>query len=307
MMQITIIGFGNQAKSWALNLKDSNFKVTVALRKNSSSIKRATDLGFSIQYLEEKLQGDYFCLLTPDHTHQDFFNSFKSSLPENAKIIYAHGYSVLTHKLEERYPNFTHLLLAPKSIGSELRAQFVSGGDLGGVYSVEHSSAPEMDTKHILEISKGLGLNLGPYKATFEHETRADLFSEQGILCSMIPYMASEMYDQLIAKGIEPELAYFECWYELKLIVKTMVDIGPQKFFDLISPNALIGSEKGFQKLITPDLKEKLRDLYTDIENNQFDTEIKNTNLEVLRKTISSRWANSGLMKAHQLVQKESK
>lgn len=307
MMQITIIGFGNQAKSWAQNLRDSSLAVSIALRPQSQHFALSQNMGFPTQELGQKLSGDFFCLLTPDHTHASFLKDFGHTLPENAKIIYAHGYSVTTHKLHESYPLFTHLLLAPKTIGSELRAQFLIKGELGGVYSVEYSGSPQEDEKNLLFLAKAMGLNLGPFPTSFKMETRADLLSEQGILCSMIPYLASEMFDLLTSKGVEPELAYFECWHELKLIVKTMVDIGPEKFFDLISPNALIGSEKGYKKLITPQLTQKIEELYQDIESKVFDEEIQKTDIDLLRSKIATRWSTTGLMKAHQKIHQGKK
>ena len=151
-------------------------------------------------------------------------------------------------------------------------------------------------------MAKDLGVNIGLFKTTFLHETQADLYSEQGLLCSLIPYTAGEMFQHLVESGIEPELAYLEVWHEMKLIAIAMVDKGPEGFFDLISPNALVGSEKGFQKLITPEFKSNLRSLLTDIQSNKFNQELENTNVEELRKTIRSRWSDSSLMKTFNIM-----
>jgi len=154
--------------------------------------------------------------------------------------------------------------------------------------------------------SKALGINLGPYKTSIKNETEADLYSEQGLLCSLIPYAASEMFRDLTDKGIEPELAYFECWHELKLIVNAMVDVGPKAFFDLISPNALIGSEKGYHKLFTKEFQANLKSLLTDIQNQSFDKEIDDTNVENLRSKIMLRWEKSPLQKTFEKIQQEN-
>jgi len=104
---------------------------------------------------------------------------------------------------------------------------------------------------------------------------------------------------------MEPELAYFECWHELKLIVNAMVDIGPQDFFDLISPNALIGAEKGFKRLFTPEFHKNLKSLLTEIQSGTFDKELDQTDVEETRKIIRERWQQSALMKTFRTINQD--
>jgi ketol-acid reductoisomerase len=310
MMQLTIIGFGNQAKSWALNLKDSGFPVRVALRPNSSSVASAKKLGFDVVEIgsEEFYMGKAFALLTPDHIHHEFFKEYGNQFNAGSIILYAHGFSILEHKFEQHYPTLQHVLYAPKSIGSELRRQYEIKGKLGAVYSLEHFNGPtEEFQKWLFQLAHAMGINMGPFKTSIEHETTADLYSEQGLLCSLIPYAAGEMFQHLVDKGIEPELAYFECWHELKLIINAMVDKGPEGFFDLISPNALIGSEKGYQKLFTNHFKQSLSSLLTDIRNGTFNQEISNTNVDDTRKIIRERWQKSSLQKTFLEINQEQK
>lgn len=114
------------------------------------------------------------------------------------------------------------------------------------------------------------------------------------------------MFRHLVESGIEPELAYFECWHELKLVVNAMVDKGPEGFYDLISPNALVGSEKGYQRLMTPAFESNLKSLLTDIQSQKFDQELDEANVEELRKSIRSRWSETPLMKTfNQINSKE--
>lgn len=306
MMRLTIIGFGNQAKSWALNLRDSGFPVRIALRPDSSSYENAVRMGFNVVEIgsEDFYNDTAFALLTPDLSHNEFLVSQANLLQEGSLILYAHGYSLIKHEFQQRYPQLQHILFAPKSIGSELRKQYELKGKLGAVYSLEHFKGPSQETEAwILELSKALGINIGPFKTTFINETQADLYSEQGLLCSLIPYAAGEMFQHLTEKGIEPELAYFECWHELKLIVNAMVEKGPEAFFDLISPNALIGSEKGYQKLFSQEFHNNLRSLLTEIQDGTFDKELDNTDVEETRKTIRERWQKSRLQKTFDKLQ----
>lgn len=309
MMRLTIIGFGNQALAWAQNLKDSGFPVQVALRSTSPSIPKARSLGVEVVEIgsEEFYQGGAFALLTPDHTHHSFLQEHASSFRPGSLILYAHGFSLLEKELQNLYQNLVHVLFAPKSIGSELRRQYELKGKLGAVYSLEHVRDRKGEVEGWLKsLAQALGINLGPYPTTFLRETQADLYSEQGLLCSLIPYTASEMFTHLVESGVEPELAYFECWHELKLIVNAMVDKGPQGFFDLISPNALIGSEKGFEKLITPDFKAHLQSLYQDIRQGSFNEEIRNSDVVAIRMKINQRWEQAPLNTAFKMINKET-
>ncbi len=308
MMQLTIVGFGNQAKAWAENLRDSHFPHQVALLPGSASFEKAHQLKIktlevgTVQFYDQEA----YALLTPDHTHSTFLATHAPKMKPGTVIIYAHGHSLLKNAFQLKYPHLSHILFAPKSIGSELRRQYQLQGKLGAVYSLEHLKGDQTQLKNwLMNLSRSLGINLGPYLTTFKHETEADLFSEQGLLCSLIPYTASLMFDELIENGIEPELAYFECWHELKLIVNAMVDKGPQGFYDLISPNALIGSEKGYQKLLTHDFKLRMTQLLKDIKTGAFEDELDRTQVQQLRTTINQRWENSSLMKTFNSIHQD--
>jgi ketol-acid reductoisomerase len=297
MMRLTIIGFGNQAMAWSQNLRDSGFPFRVALLPDSHSFVKTKNFGIETVIIGSKefYEDKAFVLLIPDHAHESFMNQYAASFTPGSLVIYNHGFSITKNKFNESFPKLNHLLFAVKAIGSEIRTQFLAKGKLGAVYSMEYASDKEEVFSWLQSMSKALGINIGLFKTTFKHETQADLFSEQGLLCSLIPYTADLMFRELVAQGIEPELAYLECWHELKLIVNAMVDKGPAGFYDLISPNALIGSEKGYNKLITPEFKSNLNNLLKDIQNNQFDQELDKANLKELRETITNRWKASPL------------
>lgn len=310
MMQLTIIGFGNQAKAWSQNLKDSAFPITVALKPQSPSISSAVKMGFGVTEIgtQDFYNGQVFALLTPDQSHHEFMESHGPRFKEGSVILYAHGYSLLKHGFHKKFPHLQHVLYAPKSIGTELRKQYELKGKLGAVYSLEHfKGSSEVFEKWLLKLALSMGINMGPFKTTFKNETEADLYSEQGLLCSLVPYAAGEMFAHLVETGIEPELAYFECWHELKLIVNAMVDKGPEGFFDLISPNALIGAEKGYHRLFTPDFHKNLRSLLTEIQSGKFNQEIDKTDVEETRRIIRERWQKSPLMKTFHQINQDTK
>jgi ketol-acid reductoisomerase len=310
MMQLTIIGLGNQAKSWALNLKDSGFPFRVALRPHSKSIQSAKALGLEVVEIgsEEFYTADFYALLTPDSSHQEFLSEHGPGFKQGDHFLYAHGFSVVTYEFEKKYPHLNHILFAPKSIGTELRNQYLIKGHLGAVYSLEHSSdtPPELEV-WVKNLATALGITMGPYKTTFKKETEADLFSEQGLLCSLIPYTAEKMFQHLIENGVEKELAYFECWHELKLIVNAMVEKGPLEFFELISPNALVGAHKGHQRLMKPEMIQNLKSLMTEIQDGTFNAELEASHVEEIRGKIRHFWKNSDLQKTHEMLKREQK
>lgn len=310
MMRLTIIGFGNQAKAWSQNLKDSGFPIRVGLKPNSPSIELAQELGLDVVEIgsQEFYTDQAYALLTPDQSHHAFMQEHGTLFKKGTAILYAHGFSLVKSEFHKNYPHLQHVLYAPKSIGSELRRQFEIKGKLGAVYSLEHfQGEAEAFEKWLLSLAIAMGINMGPFKATFKSETQADLYSEQGLLCSLIPYAAGEMFQHLVETGIEPELAYFECWHELKLIVNAMVDKGPEGFFDLISPNALVGAEKGYQKLFTPEFHHNLRSLLTDIQSGLFNQELDRSDVEETRRIIRERWKQSALMKTFRDINQDKK
>ena len=300
MMQLTIIGFGNQARSWALNLRDSGFPVRVALRTGSRSHAEvirenlnAVEIGSDDFY-----QSDAVDLLIPDDVQETFLREHGEKLKAGSHILYAHGYAVSRNSLEKKYPRLTHVLFAPKAIGTELRKQYLQKGKLGAVYSLEFAGEKSLLLGGwIRDLARALGITMGPYQTNFLRETNADLYSEQGLLCTLIPYAASEMFNHLVREGTEPELAYFECWHELKLIINAMVDKGPEGFFDLISPNALIGAEKGYSRLMSDDFKKRMHSLLEEIKSGKFDEEVRTADVPALREKIRARWKNDELNK----------
>ncbi len=300
MKTVSIVGFGNQAKAWANNLRDSNFQVKIYLQKNSNSIKFATEQGFETVEIETTtIIPSPIILLIPDHHHLDFFIKNQEKILPKGKIVYAHGYSVYKEQLPAKYPQFSHLLLAPKGIATEVRNQYLHKGKLGAAFSLENSLSKDDDSTLIHDLALNIGITAGPYQTTFEMETIADLVSEQTLLCSIIPYTALASYNTLRKSGTPKEIAYMECWYELKLIVDTLAKIGPDKFFDLISPNALIGSEKAKKIFFDDNFFQKIESLKSDIVNGIFFKEVENTDTNALRDQVKQYWKNEELTKVH--------
>jgi len=300
LTHIVIVGFGSQAKAWALNLKDSSANVYIALRESSPSIKDAQDLGLKTVIIGPQLK-DFknFVLLTPDHTHHQILSDNQPFIVDGSKIILAHGFSYVKNSFKEKHPSWNFLMLAPKAIASEVRFQYETKGKLGAVISTEGSNNPESDTLLLKELAKAIGITAGPFEETFKDETYADLFSEQSILCSLIPYGALHSYNKLRKKGISKEMAYLECWYEVKLITDALIKLGPQKFFNLISPNALIGGEKAKQAIFNSNYDEISDQLINDIWSGKFFKEVDETDFLAVKQEVMAFWKNEELTQVH--------
>ena len=283
---ITIIGFGSQAKAWALNLKDSKQDVLIALKKSSTSRELASKLGFSIVDLESAAlkQSSILVMLIPDDQHLKFMAANHSYLSPGAHILYAHGFSLSKEDLSKRFPQFQHALLAPKAIASEVRYQYEIHGKIGAAYF-----APSPESEKVLKnVARHAGFT-ALYKSHFDEETKADLFSEQSFLCSILPYVALKSYNVLRKNGVNQEVAFMECFLELKSISQAIVTLGPEAFFKLISPNALIGSQKGRHLLLGSEFDKSLEKLIEEINNKKFYKEVE-VDADLLRTQVLAEW-----------------
>lgn len=301
---ITLIGFGNQAKAWALNLRDSGYQVLIALKDKSPSIAKAQALSFAVVSLPEAAaRGGDFVNLTPDHLHHEVLADVQ--FKAGSRLVFAHGYSVASELVTSNASGAEILLLAPKAIASELRFLYEAKGKLGAVYSVEYAQDKAAAKAWLLQLARDLGITAGPYETSFSEETKADLFSEQALLCSVLPRSAERSFKLLRDKGVGEELAYLECWYEMKLIADTLVKMGPSAFFKLISPNALLGGYEADKLLFDKAYQNKLETLFERIERGTFYQQARSTDFSELRAKIATEWGDCELELTHQKLKNQ--
>lgn len=298
---LIIVGFGSQAKAWALNLRDSKRDFLVALNPDSKSYQKVLALGMKTISLNDHNLLNYSCflMLIPDDQHLNFFEKNLSFIKSGSHFIYAHGYSLSRYKLHEKFSQFDHSLLAPKAIASDVRFQYETKGKIGAAYYVEM----DYQVDFVLNLAKDLGFT-ALYENHFEDETMADLFSEQSLLCSIIPYASLKSFNLLIENGISKELAFMECFLELKSISEAFVKMGPEEFFKLISPNALIGSEKGRDIILNQHFDEALEKIFKDIKSQKFYKEVENVDPH-LRDKILNRWKHEVLNTTYKKLKSE--
>jgi ketol-acid reductoisomerase len=298
---VTIIGFGSQAKAWALNLKDSKQEVKIALNRSSKSRDIATKLGFEIIDLETNAlkQSKIMALLIPDDQHLYFLEKNQTYINNGTHLLYAHGFSLSKENLSARFPNFIHSLLAPKAIASEVRYQYEVHGKIGAAYY-----APNAEAENVLRrVAQDAGFT-ALYKSHFDEETKADLFSEQSFLCSVLPYVALKSYNVLRKNGVSQEIAFMECFLELKSISQAIVTLGPEAFFKLISPNALIGSQKGRKLLLGKEFDQSLEKLIVEINDHKFYKEVE-IDAEKMRSEVLAEWDKEELTQVFKRLKSE--
>ncbi len=298
---VVIVGFGSQARAWAFNLRDSKRSLVIALKPESKSFDRARSLGFDTIELESDNLKKYrqFIMLIPDDKHSDFFHKNKSHLQAGSHFIYAHGFSLAKERLHETYKTFQHSLLAPKAIASEVRFQYETKGKIGAAFYAADTAA-ESELK---SLAKDVGFT-ALYKSHFEEECLADLFSEQSLLCSLLPYGALKSYNLLRKNGVSAEVAFMECYLELKSISQAFVTLGPEAFFNLISPNALIGSQKGRKLLMNDSFDKAMEQILIDIKNKEFYKEVE-ADADQIRASVVNEWKNEELSKTFEKLKQE--
>lgn len=288
-LNILIIGFGAQANAWARNFRDSKVLFSIGIRKSSSNALKVSEQGFDISIIDQENSLDQYnvvILLTPDHTHLQILKSISAKLKENTLIITAHGFSYHYERLSEQFPEFDFALIAPKAIASEVRFSYETKSPLAIVVdksAISHKS----NLVFFDDILNALSTNPLFISGTFKEECFADLFSEQTILCSLIPFGAISAFNKLVEKGISSDVAYIECWHEVKLIANAMINIGPQKFFEMISPNAFLGGYEAYKKIINSDSFKKIQnELYQDIEDGNFYKKTLTSDFDAIKNEV---------------------
>lgn len=298
--KLAIVGFGSQAKAWALNLRDSKKSFSIFLRANSTNYSNAQNLGFDIKEIGNDIS-DFknLILLIPDHQQLSFIEENKNFFNKGTHFIFAHGYAVTRYDLINKFPDFEFSLLAPKAIASDVRFQYETKGKIGAAIFFSHTHN-EITLK---ELAKNLGFT-ALYPNSFRDEMIADLFSEQSILCSILPYASLKSFQFLVDKGISPELAFMECYIELKSISAAFVNIGPEDFFKMISPNALLGSEIGYQAFFNQETDKKYEELFQNIISQNFYKQVDSKTDET-RKIVMERWNKELLTSTYKKLKNE--
>jgi ketol-acid reductoisomerase len=269
--QIAVIGYGSQGRAHALNLRDSGFDVIVGLRKDSSSWARAEGEGLSVATVTEACSGaELIAVLVPDqHQAQVYSEGIEPNLKSGATLLFAHGFNI--HFGQIRPPDDCDVvMIAPKAPGLLVRRTYEEGSGTPALVAVhQDASGRALDTA----LAYGLGLGCaraGILETTFAEETETDLFGEQSVLCGGVSRLIQAGFETLVEAGYQPEIAYFECMHELKLIVDLLYEGGFTHMRDAISDTAEYGDFTRGKQVVGAEAQAAMRTILEDIRSGAF-------------------------------------
>ncbi len=269
--KVAIIGYGSQGHAHACNLKDSGVDVTVGLRAGSGSIAKAEAHGLKVAEVAAAVQqADVVMVLTPDEFQGQLYREeLEPNLKKGATLAFAHGFSIHYNQVVPR-ADLDVIMIAPKAPGHTVRSEFVRGGgipDLIAVYQDASGNAKNVALSYASGVGGG---RTGIIETTFKDETETDLFGEQAVLCGGTVELVKAGFEILTEAGYAPEMAYFECLHELKLIVDLMFEGGIANMNYSISNNAEYGEYVTGPEVINEQSKEAMRNALKRIQNGEY-------------------------------------
>lgn len=270
-MKVAIIGYGSQGHAHANNLKDSQVDVAVGLRAGSNSAKKATDVGLDVMSVEESTAwADLIMILAPDEFQEKIYNeSIEPNLKEGAVLAFAHGFNIHFELIKPR-SDLDVIMVAPKAPGHTVRSEFVRGGGIPDLIAVNQDASGQAKDIALSYASAIGGGRTGILETTFKDETETDLFGEQAVLCGGTTALVQAGFETLVEAGYEPEMAYFECLHELKLIVDLMYEGGIANMRYSISNTAEYGDVTRGPRVVNSDTKNAMKKILNEIQNGSF-------------------------------------
>ena len=269
--QVTIIGYGSQGHAHALNLKESGVNVTVGLRKNGASWSKAEKAGLKVKEVAEAVKGaDVVMMLLPDEQIAEVYkNEVHDNAKEGAALAFAHGFNVHYGQVIPR-ADLDVIMIAPKAPGHTVRSTYAQGGGVPHLIAVaQDKSGAARDVALSYAAANGGG-RAGIIETNFREETETDLFGEQAVLCGGTVDLIKAGFETLVEAGYAPEMAYFECLHELKLIVDLIYEGGIANMNYSISNNAEYGEYVTGPKIVTEETKKAMKQVLTDIQNGEY-------------------------------------
>jgi ketol-acid reductoisomerase len=267
---VAIIGYGSQGHAHANNLKDSGVDVVVGLRPDSASVAKAESHGLRVTDPASAAdEGDVVMILAPDERHGQVWEQIQGGLAPGNLLLTSHGFSVLYETVAPP-PDVDVALVAPKGPGHMVRRLYTDGTGIPGLVAV-HQDATGNAQRLALAYAKGIGCTrAGVFETTFKEETETDLFGEQAVLCGGVSELVQAGFDTLVEAGYNPQMAYFECLHELKLIVDLMYEKGLSGMRYSISNTAEYGDYTRGKRVITDATRASMKQILGEIQSGEF-------------------------------------
>ncbi len=269
--QVAIIGYGSQGHAHANNLKDSGVKVCVGLREGSSSAVKAKSAGLDVKSIADAVaSSDVVMILAPDeHQAELYKNEIEPNIKKGATLAFAHGFNIHFQQIMPR-EDLDVIMIAPKGPGHLVRATYTGGGGVPSLIAMFQDASGQAKEISLSYASANGGGRAGIIETTFKEETETDLFGEQAVLCGGITALIQAGFETLVEAGYAPEMAYFECLHETKLIVDLIYEGGIANMRYSISNTAEYGDFTRGPRVITDETKREMKKILTEIQTGEF-------------------------------------
>ncbi len=268
--RIAVLGYGSQGRAHALNLKDSGYDVIVGVRKGGEGWKKARRDGLAVAAPADAARtADLIAMLTPDLVQPELYESIAPSLKRGATLLFAHGFNIHFRTIRPR-KDLDVVLIAPKGPGDLVRRQYQQGRGVPCLIAVAQDASGRAHAK-ALAYAHGIGgTRGGVLETTFAEETETDLFGEQTVLCGGVTELIVKGFETLVEAGYQPEVAYYECLHEVKLITDLLHEGGIKKMHQFVSETAKYGDLTRGPRVIDAHVKNEMRRILKEIQDGQF-------------------------------------
>jgi ketol-acid reductoisomerase len=268
--RVAVLGYGSQGRAHALNLSDSGFDVVVGVRKAGSSWKKAKKDGLAVaEPADAVAEADLVAMLVPDLAQKALYDSVENSLQKGATLLFAHGFNIHYKQIKPR-KDLDVVLIAPKGPGDLVRRQYQQGRGVPCLLAVAQDASGKAHAK-ALAYAHGIGgTRGGVLDTTFGEETETDLFGEQAVLCGGATELVVKGFETLVEAGYQPEVAYYECLHELKLIVDLLHEGGLTKMHQFISDTAKYGDLTRGPRVVNERVKKEMQKILKEVQNGKF-------------------------------------
>lgn len=287
--RVAILGYGNQGRAQALNLKDSGIDVVVALRGGSASTTEAEASGLRTALIEDAVaSADVVMLLAPDEIHASLYREIEPRLREGTALGFSHGLSIRFGFIRPR-ADLDIFLVAPKGPGTALRSLYESGKGMIALWAVEQDA-----TGHAREIALAYGRAIGSGRAgllasSFAEEAESDLFNEQAVVWGGVPELLIAGFETLVAGGIAPEVAYLECVGELKLLADLIESRGIAGMREAISNTAELGALLGGRRIVDAGVRERMAEILKEVRAGRLAEELRSEETTAYKRLEKER------------------
>jgi len=286
--KVAVIGYGSQGHAQANNLKDSGVEVVVGLREGSSSARKAQEAGIRVMSVEEaSAWADVVMVLAPDEFQGKIYaENIEPNLKQGVALAFSHGFNIHFGRILPR-EDLDVIMIAPKAPGHTVRSEFVNGGGIPDLIAIHQDASGNAKSIALAYASAIGGGRTGILETSFREETETDLFGEQVVLCGGTTSLVQAAFETLVEAGYEPEMAYFECLHELKLIVDLMYEGGIANMRYSISNTAEYGDVTRGPRIVNDDTKAEMKKILSQIQDGSFAKEfIENVDTLPARRDI---------------------